>query len=174
MGKSQKKRAMRRHNPVRVPDAHLPKGLASAAASSSKNEAILPVMQKVILIPVHSYDLILIVSQMTSPDSSERKWSCVAVSNLIQNDPSTRRLLQGKNVVAALITRLTDDDEEVVIEAAGALRCVLFSTERSRVISALTFDHPSSNLCIDGGYDICAEMYNKNILAPLKTFIPKV
>jgi hypothetical protein len=31
-----------------------------------------------------------------------------------------------------------------------------------------------SNLCIDGGYDICAEMYNKNILAPLKTFIPKV
>jgi len=30
------------------------------------------------------------------------------------------------------------------------------------------------NLCIDGGYDICAEMYNKNILAPLKTFVPKV
>lgn len=30
------------------------------------------------------------------------------------------------------------------------------------------------NLCIDGGYDICAEMYNKNILVPLKTFIPKV
>ena len=76
-------------------------------------------------LPSRSYDLILIVSQMTSPDSSERKWSCVAVSNLIQNDPSTRRLLQGKNIVAALITRLTDDDEEVVVEAAGALRCVL-------------------------------------------------
>lgn len=30
------------------------------------------------------------------------------------------------------------------------------------------------NLCIDGGYDICGEMYNKNILAPLKTFVPKV
>ena len=30
------------------------------------------------------------------------------------------------------------------------------------------------NLCIDGGYEICAEMYNKNILAPLATFIPKV
>jgi hypothetical protein len=29
-------------------------------------------------------------------------------------------------------------------------------------------------LCIDGGYEICAEMYNKNILAPLATFIPKV
>ncbi|KAG6849976.1 hypothetical protein H0H93_002978 [Arthromyces matolae] len=42
-------------------------------------------------------------------------------------------------------------EEEVVIEAAGSLR----------------------NLCIDGGYDICAEMYNKNILVPWTTFIPK-
>jgi hypothetical protein len=47
MGKAQKKRLMRRHNPVRVPDSHLPKGLGSAAASSSKNEAILPIIQKV-------------------------------------------------------------------------------------------------------------------------------
>ena len=53
---------------------------------------------------------------------TERKWACVAVSNLIQNDPSTRRLLQGKNVVGALITRLTDSEEEVVVEAVGALR----------------------------------------------------
>jgi hypothetical protein len=30
------------------------------------------------------------------------------------------------------------------------------------------------NLCIDGGYEICAEMYNKNILASLATFLPKV
>jgi len=30
------------------------------------------------------------------------------------------------------------------------------------------------NLCIDGGYEICGEMYNKNILSPLKSFIPKV
>lgn len=30
------------------------------------------------------------------------------------------------------------------------------------------------NLCIDGGYEICAEMYNKNILVPLSTFVPKV
>ncbi|KAH7914731.1 ARM repeat-containing protein [Hygrophoropsis aurantiaca] len=134
MGKSQKKRAMRRHNPMRVPDSHLPKGLQSVA-SSSKNEAILPIVQK-----------------MESPDGGERKWACVAVSNLIQNDPSTRRLLQGKNIVGSLITRLSDSEEEVWIEAAGALR----------------------NLCIDGGYDICAEMYNKNVLAPLKTFVPKI
>ncbi|KIJ21986.1 hypothetical protein PAXINDRAFT_124380 [Paxillus involutus ATCC 200175] len=135
MGKSQKKRSMRRHNPMRVPDSHLPKGLASAESSSTKKEAILPIIQK-----------------MQSPDGAERKWACVAVSNLIQNDPSTRRLLQGKNVVGVLITRLSDSEEEVWIEAAGALR----------------------NLCIDGGYDICAEMHNKNILAPLKTFVPKI
>ena len=61
---------------------------------------------------------------MESPESAERKWACVAVSNLIQNDPSTRRLLQGKNVVGALVTRLTDSEEEVVVEAAGALRYV--------------------------------------------------
>lgn len=135
MGKSQKKRSMRRHNPMRVPDSHLPHGLASASSTSSKNREVLPIIQK-----------------MESTDPAERKWACVAVSNLIQNDPSTRRLLQGKNVVGALITRLTDTEEEVVVEAAGALR----------------------NLCIDGGYDICAEMYNKNILTPLKTFVPKI
>jgi hypothetical protein len=61
---------------------------------------------------------------MESPDSADRKWACVAVSNLIQNDPSTRRLLQGKNIVGALITRLSDSEEEVVVEAAGALRYV--------------------------------------------------
>ncbi|KAJ3922238.1 armadillo-type protein [Lentinula edodes] len=135
MGKSQKKKSMRRHNPMRVPDSHLPKGLASASSTSTKNEAILPIIQK-----------------MEGPDASDRKWACVAVSNLIQNDSSTRRLLQGKNVVGALITRLTDSEDEVVLEAMGALR----------------------NLCIDGGYDICAEMYNKNILTILKTFIPKI
>jgi len=120
---------------MRVPDSHLPHGLASAESASTKREAILPIIRK-----------------MESPDESERRWACVAVSNLIQNDPSTRRLLQGKNVVGALITRLSDSEEEVWIEAAGALR----------------------NLCVDGGYDICAEMYNKNILAPLRTFVPKI
>jgi hypothetical protein len=106
---------------------------------------------------------------MENANASERKWACVAVSNIIQNDPSTRRLLQGKNVVGALITRLSDSEEEVVVEAMGALRYVL------RLFAlALDIDCGIRNLCIDGGYDICAEMYNKNILTPLKTFIPKV
>ena len=69
---------------------------------------------------------------MENADASERKWACVAVSNIIQNDPSTRRLLQGKNVVGALITRLSDSEEEVVVEAMGALRYV-------RLVFALVF-----------------------------------
>jgi hypothetical protein len=48
MGKSQKKKAMRRHNPMRVPDSHLPTGLASASKSSSRTNEILPIIQKVI------------------------------------------------------------------------------------------------------------------------------
>ncbi|KAH8111844.1 armadillo-type protein [Phellopilus nigrolimitatus] len=135
MGKSQKKRAARRHNPVRVPDSHLPTGLEAAASTSSRKDAVLPIIQKI-----------------ESVDVQERTWACSAVSNLIQNDPSTRRLLQGKNIVGVLTNRLSDSVEEVVVQAAGALR----------------------NLCIDGGFDICAEMYNKNILAPLRTFIPKI
>jgi len=47
MGKSQKKKAMQRHNPMRVPDSHLPKGLAAASQSSSKTNEILPIIQKV-------------------------------------------------------------------------------------------------------------------------------
>lgn len=33
---------------------------------------------------------------------------------------------------------------------------------------------PHSNLCIDGGYDLCAEIYNKGILSPLAALIPQV
>jgi Na+(H+)/acetate symporter ActP len=62
--------------------------------------------------------------QLSAPDAADRVWACAAVSNLIQNDPSTRRLLQGKNIVGALVQRLTDSTEDVVVEAAGALRSV--------------------------------------------------
>lgn len=52
-------------------------------------------------------------------------WACAAITNLIQNDPATRRLLQGKNIVGALIARLTDSVEDVVVESCGALRYVV-------------------------------------------------
>ena len=57
MGKSQKKRSMRRHNPMRVPDSHLPKGLASATSSSNKTEAVLPIIKKVCALLGTSFDL---------------------------------------------------------------------------------------------------------------------
>ncbi|KLO07006.1 ARM repeat-containing protein [Schizopora paradoxa] len=135
MGKAQKKKEMRRHNPVRVPDSHLPKGLDAASKTSSKKDAVLPIIQK-----------------LEGGEAQDRTWACSAVSNLIQNDPSTRRLLQGKNIVGILISKLSDSVDEVVVEAAGALR----------------------NLCIDAGYDVCAEMFNKNIISPLKDLIPKI
>ncbi|KZO96330.1 ARM repeat-containing protein [Calocera viscosa TUFC12733] len=137
MGKSQKKRAMRRHNPVRVPDDHLGQGLAAAkdAVPADRAAQVLPVMQK-----------------LNAPDAGDRTWACSAISNLISNDPGTRRLLQGKNVVGQLITRLSDSVEEVVVESSGALR----------------------NLCIDGGVELGREMYNKNVMSPLKTCIQKI
>jgi hypothetical protein len=46
------------------------------------------------------------------------------VCNLITNDAATRRLFQGRNVVGLLIERLSDDVDEVVVEASGALRSV--------------------------------------------------
>ena len=126
MGKSQKKKATRRHNPVRVSESHLPHGLASAWSTSSKNEAILPIIQKVFFLTPFFCCIFNqfrnLLFQLGSVEAAERIWACAAVSNLIQNDPSTRRLLQGKNIVGALITRLSDAVEEVIVEAAGALR----------------------------------------------------
>lgn len=74
---------------------------------------------------------------MRSADAAERQWACVAVSNLIYNDPSTRRLLQGKNVVGELITRLSDPEEEVVVEAAGALRYGILLGWQLRALNAV-------------------------------------
>jgi cation transport regulator ChaB len=47
MGKSQyKNKTRRRHNPIRVPDAHLGTG-AAAAAKAAKEQDVLPVIKKV-------------------------------------------------------------------------------------------------------------------------------
>ena len=86
---------------------------------------------------------------MESADAGERKWACVAVSNLIQNDPSTRRLLQGKNVVGALIIRLTDGEEEVVVEAVGALRYVMISSLIDAVLNVIVSGTGISALMVD-------------------------
>ncbi|KAJ9092614.1 hypothetical protein QFC19_008652 [Naganishia cerealis] len=138
MGKDQYKKKTqserRRHNPIRVPDAHLGHGVP-AAVKKGKEEAMLPILKK-----------------LSDPDENERAWACAAVTNLIQNDASTRRLFQGKNVVGALIERLTDGNDTVVMEALGALR----------------------NLAIDAGHEACGEMYNKNVMTPLVALVPKI
>jgi hypothetical protein len=59
MGKAQRKKAMRRHNPMRVPDSHLPKGLTSASLSSSKTEAILPIIHKVVFLPALTCSILM-------------------------------------------------------------------------------------------------------------------
>lgn len=71
---------------------------------------------------------------------------------MIQNDAATRRLFQGRNVVGALIERLSDSVEEVIVEASGALR----------------------NLAIDGGHELCSEMFNKGLLPHLVVLMGKI
>ncbi|WRT65823.1 uncharacterized protein IL334_002773 [Kwoniella shivajii] len=107
MGKAQykKKTQERRHNPLRVPDAHLGSGKGEGKADPAKEKQMLPILNK-----------------LKSPEYADRTWACAAICNLIQNDAATRRLFQGRNVVGELIERLSDGVDEVVVEASGALR----------------------------------------------------
>ena len=75
-------------------------------------------------------------------------------------------MLQSKNVVGELITRLSDDVDEVVMESAGALRCVIERVKRLELIDR--------NLAIDGGHELCNEMYNKSIIPALVILVGKV
>nr|ODN90333.1 hypothetical protein L204_05937 [Cryptococcus depauperatus CBS 7855] len=137
MGKAQTKKKTQgwRHNPVRVPDTHLGGGKGEGKADPQKEKQMLPILKK-----------------LSSPEYADRTWACAAISNLIQNDAATRRLFQGKNVVGELIERLSDNVDEVVVEASGALR----------------------NLAIDGGREICGEMVNKGIMSHLSVLIGKI
>ena len=74
------------------------------------------------------------------------------MTNLISNDPATRRLFQGKNVVGLLVERLGDGSDGVVMEASGALR----------------------NLAIDAGAEVVGEMYNKGLMGAVKGLVPRV
>ena len=57
MGKSQKGRCMRRrHNPIRVPDSHLPKGLTAASSNNNNNtQAVLPIIKRVPCIDIRFF-----------------------------------------------------------------------------------------------------------------------
>ncbi|KAF9977211.1 hypothetical protein BGZ73_006684 [Actinomortierella ambigua] len=91
-----------------------------------------------------------VISKLSSVDSNERAWAAAGASNLLMHNAATRRMLLSKNLVGALIDRLTDSVHEVVVESLGALR----------------------NLTVVGGDEVIAEMYNKNIMTPLTALIP--
>lgn len=137
MGKAQvkKKTKEKRHNPLRVPDAHLGAGKIEGKVQPEKERQVLPVLNK-----------------LRSAEHADRTWACAAICNLISGDAATRRLFQGRNVVGELIERLSDSVDEVVVEASGALR----------------------NLAVDGGHELCGEMYNKGIMSHLVTLMGKV
>lgn len=155
MGKDQYKKKTqaerRRHNPIRVPDSHIPHGTLHLKGKE-KEEAMLPILKKVSIAGMTIPLMLIPPLQLSDPDENERAWACAAVTNLIQNDPATRRLFQGKNVVGALVERMTDGSDGVVAEAVGALR----------------------NLAIDGGYEVVGEMFNKGIMVGLAGLVGKV
>ncbi|KAF9082634.1 hypothetical protein BGX23_012266 [Mortierella sp. AD031] len=90
-----------------------------------------------------------LIAKLSSPDANERAWAAAGASNLLMHDAATRRLMLSKNLIGALIERLTDSVHEVVVEALGALR----------------------NLTVVGGDEIISEMYNKNVLTPVAALI---
>ncbi|KAF9927084.1 hypothetical protein FBU30_003508 [Linnemannia zychae] len=91
-----------------------------------------------------------LIAKLSSPDANERAWAAAGASNLLMHDAGTRRLMLSKNLVGALIERLTDSVHEVVVEALGALR----------------------NLTVVGGDEVISEMYNKSVLTPVAALIP--
>ncbi|CAG8705285.1 13465_t:CDS:2, partial [Funneliformis mosseae] len=127
---------------------------------ASRSSDVLPVIKQVCLrIAMTSFSLYFILishlaleQQLSSADPIERAWAASCVSNLIAGEEKIRRLLLSKNLISLLIERLTDDVYEVIYESVGTLR----------------------NLTVIGEYEICAEMFNKDILTPLMSLISKL
>ncbi|KAF9935958.1 hypothetical protein BGZ65_002853 [Modicella reniformis] len=63
-----------------------------------------------------------LLDKLSSIDANERAWAAAGASNLLMYDAATRRLMLSKNLIGALVERLTDSVHEVVVEALGALR----------------------------------------------------
>ena len=87
----------RRHNPIRVPDAHLPHGATPTEDAAKSSGQVIPVLNK-----------------LASQDDTDRAWSASTISALISNDPATRRLFLGKGVVEKLINLLSDNNGNVL------------------------------------------------------------
>ncbi|KAG0368264.1 armadillo-type protein [Gamsiella multidivaricata] len=100
--------------------------------------------------PIPVETILPLIAKLSSPDANERAWAAAGASNLLMHDAGTRRLMLSKNLIGALVERLTDSVHEVVVEALGALR----------------------NLTVVGGDEVISEMYNKNVLTPVAALIP--
>ncbi|KAI8051296.1 armadillo-type protein [Syncephalis plumigaleata] len=90
-----------------------------------------------------------VIEKLSSVDASERAWACACASNLVGQDHRTRKLLLSRGLVSKLVERLTDTELAVSTEAAGALR----------------------NLTVAGGYKVCTDMFNKNILTAMQRLV---
>ncbi|KAF8941115.1 armadillo-type protein [Dissophora ornata] len=117
-------------------------------ATGMETTAEVEAAQELQLVPVET--ILPLISKLSSPDANERAWAAAGASNLLMHDAATRRLMLSKNLIGALVERLTDSEHEVVVEALGALR----------------------NLTVVGGDEVISEMYNKNVLTPVAALIP--
>jgi hypothetical protein len=195
---------MRRHNPMRVPDSHLPKGLAAASSSSNKTEAVLPIIKKVLffsastgtlpaanLNPSHMAHISRVLSFVLSDGECRSSRAQMGMRRGLKLD--LQRSVHAATVAGQKCCRYSDWSAHGLRGRGRSRSCrgtavrsffwfhlfcnaygSLFWGVIQRPDVELAPRLHSRNLCIDGGYEICAEMYNKNILAPLATFIPKV
>ncbi|RKP27498.1 armadillo-type protein [Syncephalis pseudoplumigaleata] len=90
-----------------------------------------------------------VITKLSAVDANERAWACACASNLVGQDHRTRKLLLSHGLVDRLIDRLTDTALPVAAEAAGALR----------------------NLTVTGGYKVCTDMFNKNIVTAMHRLV---
>ncbi|TPX71140.1 hypothetical protein SpCBS45565_g01221 [Spizellomyces sp. 'palustris'] len=96
-------------------------------------------------------EVLPIVKKLASFSPEDRAWAATALSNLVLDQDTRKKLLSG-GLVDALLRLLSDAQVEVALEGAGALR----------------------NLAVVGGEDVCREMFKKNVLTPLLALTPKL
>ena len=89
-----------------------------------------------------------------------------ALASLLLELPAvTLRLLLSKNLIGLLIERLTDSEDEVVVECLGALRSVQRSL--SQYVQTADAVRMIRNLAVSSPASILSEMHNKKLLQPL-------
>lgn len=109
--------------------------------------------------------------QINSDNPLDRLWSLAAVANLVTSSASTRRLLLSKNLVTLLLTRLSSD--LAPLPALTSKDAAVAEEERSanREDCMVEATGALSNLAIEGGHEVCGEMFNKGCLKSLAALL---